>query len=76
MADDYFETDRYQDFCASRLGTFDEVALGYFTSADFDQLLVDTVTSQFPAHEHEEFVAHFRGLLQLWCRDEAARLST
>jgi len=75
LADDYFDTDRYQDFCASRLGSFDEVAHHYFTSADFDTLLVGTVSSQFPAHEHEEFIAHFRGLLQLWCRDEAARLS-
>ena len=76
LADDYFETDRYHDFCASRLAAFDEVALAYFDSSDFDRLLVDTVTSQFPPHEHEQFTAHFRGLLQLWCKDERNRLSS
>ena len=75
LADAYFETDRYQDFCASRLSDIDEVALEYFESPAFDQLLVETVTSHFPPHEHEQFAAHFRGLLQLWCHDERARLS-
>jgi hypothetical protein len=36
---------------------------------------VDTVTATFPAHEHDEFIAHFRGLLALWVRDEQARLT-
>ena len=74
LADAYFETDRYADFCASRLAGLDEVALEYFRSDDFDRLLVDTVTGTFPAHEHEQFVAHYRGLLAAWCADEAARL--
>ncbi|HEU4912384.1 MAG TPA: hypothetical protein VFV76_10835 [Actinomycetes bacterium] len=74
LADDYFDTERYQDFCASRLAGFDEAALEYFAGPDFDRVLVDTVTGTFPAHEHEEFVAHFRGLVSLWCQDERARL--
>ena len=47
----------------------------YFESADFDRVLVETVTSTFPAHEHDQFVAHYRGLLASWCRDERARLA-
>jgi hypothetical protein len=27
-------------------------------------------------HEHDRFVAHLRGLLGLWVRDESARLQT
>jgi hypothetical protein len=75
LADDYFETERYTDFCASRLANFDEVALEWFGGPDFDALLVDTVRSQFPAHEHDHFIAHYRGLLGLWVSDETARLS-
>jgi hypothetical protein len=75
LADDYFETERYTDFCASRLAHFDEVALEYFAGSQFDALLVDTVRSTFPAHEHEQFIAHYRGLLRLWAEDESARLS-
>jgi hypothetical protein len=74
LADTYFDTERYLDFCASRLADMDEVALTYFESPEFDRVLVDTVTRTFPAHEHEQFVAHFRGLLGLWCRDERDRL--
>jgi hypothetical protein len=74
LADSYFDTERYLDFCASRLGDLDEAALEYFSGPDFDRVLVDTVTSTFPAHEHEQFVPHFRGLVGAWCTDEARRL--
>ncbi len=75
LADGYFETERYQDFCASRLAEIDEVTHAYVESADFDKVLVDTVTAMFPAHERDQFIAHFRGLLKLWADDERARLS-
>jgi hypothetical protein len=42
---------------------------------DFDDLLVSTVKSVYPAHEHEKFIAHLRGLLDLWVRDENTRLA-
>jgi hypothetical protein len=74
LADEHFETERYRDFCASRLADLDEVAVEYFESPEFDQVLVETVTTTFPAHEHEQFVAHYRGLLAAWCRDERVRL--
>jgi len=71
MADDYFETERYTEFVATQLGDLDAVAHDYFSSADFDRLLVETVRSTFPAHEHEQFVAHYRGLLGAWVADAA-----
>ena len=40
----------------------------------FDQLLVDTVRSVYPADEHDEFIAHLRGLTGLWVSDETTRL--
>jgi hypothetical protein len=43
---------------------------------DFDQLLVRTVQSVYPTHEHDRFTAHLRGLLDLWVREETARLGT
>ncbi len=75
LADAYFETERYQDFCASRLSRLDQVVLDWVAGADFDRLLVRTVKSVYPAHEHDTFIAHLRGLLQLWVRDESARLA-
>ena len=74
LADAYFESERYQDFCASSLPQLDEVVLDWVAGPDFDQLLIQTVRSVYPPHEHDQFIAHLRGLLGLWVRDETARL--
>ena len=74
LADAYFESERYQDFCAARLPHLDEIVLDWVAGADFDRLLVGTVRSVYPPHEQDQFVAHLRGLLDLWVRDESARL--
>jgi hypothetical protein len=75
LADDYFSVAAYQQFCAESLGHFDEVVLDWVRSADFDRLLVDTVRSTFPPHEHDHFIAHYRGLLGAWAADEESRLT-
>jgi hypothetical protein len=76
LADEYFESERYQDFCATRLGHVDELVLDWVAGPGFDELLIQTVRSVYPAHEHDQFVAHLRGLIGLWVRDESARLRT
>jgi hypothetical protein len=72
LADDYFGVAEYDDFCAEALPHLDDVVLEYVESDDFDALIVDTVRSTFPAHEHDHFVEHYRGLLGLWARDRRA----
>jgi hypothetical protein len=76
LADDYFEAERYAEFCATRMAGFDEAVLEYVESGDFDRLLVDTVRGTFPPHEHDHFVPHYRGLLGAWAHDERARLAS
>jgi hypothetical protein len=75
IADEFFDVERYYDFCDSRLRTLDEVVLEWVAGPDFDRLLCETVESTYPAHEHEQFRAHFRGLLGMWVSDESARLA-
>jgi hypothetical protein len=75
LADEYFQVEAYQQFCAESLGHLDEVVLDWVRSADFDRLLVDTVRSTFPPHEHDHFIGHYRGLLGAWAHDEEGRLS-
>jgi hypothetical protein len=70
LADDFFEVERYEEFCAEALPNLDEVVLEYVESDDFDRLLVQTVQTTFPRHEHEHFVAHYRGLLDAWAKDQ------
>jgi hypothetical protein len=72
LADQHFEVDRYQDFCASRLPHVDEMVLEWVSSADFDALLLDTVRTTYPPHEQERFLAHFRGLVGQWLSERGA----
>jgi hypothetical protein len=72
LADEYFEVDRYQDFCASRLGHVDEMVLDWVASPEFDALLLETVQTTYPAHEQERFAAHFRGLIGQWLHERGA----
>jgi hypothetical protein len=76
LADEYFETERYWDWCDSRLRNFDEIALEWFSGLGMDSVIVETVRDMFPPHEHDHFIAHFRGLVALWCADEAKRLAS
>jgi hypothetical protein len=76
LADGYFESERYQDFCATRLAHMDELVLDWVSGPGFDELLIQTVRSVYPPHEHDQFIAHLRGLTGLWVRDESARLRT
>jgi hypothetical protein len=69
LADDYFERDKYLEFCDKHLPHLDELVLDWVASAEFDRLLVETVVSTYPQHEHERFLGHFRGLVGLWVRD-------
>src|SRR5205823_1250324 len=73
LADEYFESDRYHDFCASRLPHIDELVLEWVSSADFDRLLINTVESTYPANEQERFAAHLRGLVGQWVGEQSAQ---
>jgi hypothetical protein len=74
LADEYFETERYHDFCATALPHLDEIVLNWVAGPGFDQLLIETVRSVYPPAEHDRFIAHLRGLLGMWVSDETARL--
>ena len=71
LADDYFDIVRYQEFCATSLGRVDDLVRDWVASPAFDELLVSTVRSTYPAAEHDRFLAHFRGLLGLWVKDNS-----
>ena len=71
LADDYFQVDAYQEFCDAHLAHLDELAHDGSRRPSSTACSCDTVRSTFPAHEHEHFVAHYRGLLAAWARDNA-----
>lgn len=72
LADKQLDVDRYREFCERHLAHVDEVSVAWVESPDFDRIIVETVRNTFPAHEHEQFIAHFRGLLGAWAHDQRA----
>ena len=61
-----------ENSATAHLAHLDEATRRVRREPEFDDLLVQTVRATFPAHEHEHFVAHYRGLLGMWV-DRPAR---
>ena len=70
LADQGYEADRFAEFCDRHLASAEECMAAYVDSQAFDDLLVATVQRAFPPHEHEQMVAHYRGLLAAWAADQ------
>lgn len=65
LADEYFETAKFEEFCARRFPDIDSQLLEFFLGDEFDAILCQKVKDVFPAREHDEFIEHFRGLVRL-----------
>ena len=74
LADEYFETERYREFCETSLKDVDDMVLSYIESPEFRTLLTSTIQQTYPPHEWDKFEAHFGGLLGMWVSDERAML--
>ncbi|CUR54917.1 conserved hypothetical protein [metagenome] len=70
LADEHFETAAYAEWCDTHLPHLEEQVHDWVTSDEFDRLLRQTVQATYPAHEQDELLAHFRGLLELWAADQ------
>jgi hypothetical protein len=70
LADEHFEKERYLDFCAAALPDIDDLVLEWVSSADFDRMLLETITQTYPENERERFIGHFRGLVGMWVSDQ------
>ncbi len=73
LADQYFERERFEDFKRKHLSHLDETMWELARTTEFDDILTGTVRSTFPSHEHDHFIAHYRGLLSHWVDSEAQR---
>ena len=71
ISERYFTLGEYEEFCGKHLAHIDEAMTDFVRSDEFDDMLVSTVASTFPAYEHEKFVEHYRGLLRAWADDQA-----
>ena len=76
IADDRFETARFEEFCSKHLGALDEITWEYFSTDRARTAVERKVAVLFPEHEVQRFTDHFWGLLQFWRKTERDRLDS
>lgn len=75
IADRYFETEKFEEFCTRQLSDFDERAYEFFASDDFYAIIDKeveyyfTIASEIPAKKQ-----HYRGIHQFWLETEKQNL--
>src|SRR4029450_10748843 len=62
LVDDYYEADRFREFCDTHLANADDCMAEYIESEQFDAHLVETIPRASPPDEHEHFTADSRWL--------------
>ncbi|WP_040158626.1 ATP-grasp domain-containing protein [Mobilicoccus massiliensis] len=70
LADTHLDSARYWEWCNTHLSHLPEAVHEWVTGPEFARLLRETVVATYPAHEHEQFLAHFGGLVDLWADDQ------
>ncbi|MCA9585092.1 MAG: hypothetical protein KC657_07025 [Myxococcales bacterium] len=66
IADQRFETARFEEFCAKHLADLDEVIWRFFGTEQAKDAVRQKVAALFPHHEVEQFTEHFWGRIQDW----------
>ena len=72
IAEERFETARFEEFCAKHLGHLDEVAHEFFGTPVAKEAVRKKVAALFPAHEVEKFSELFWQRIQKWRAEEKA----
>jgi hypothetical protein len=72
IAHERFETERFEEFCATHLGHLDEAAWELFGTDEAKQAVRKKVTALYPPHEVEEFTELFWARIQRWRSDQKA----
>lgn len=75
LADKHFDTERFEEFCHDSFKDFDEIALQFFMSDEFEHILVEKIKRYFKiSHEVPEKIDHYMGIHLFWLKCEKDRL--
>jgi len=74
LARAHFDLEHFRAFNEEHLSHLDEIALEFFQTEGFRDIVRNKVSSLYPKHEIDEFTNHFFGLIQFWCKTERDRL--
>jgi hypothetical protein len=72
LAHSHFETERFEEFCATHLKHLDTVAVEFFGTAVARDAIRAKVEALYPPHEVEQFTDLFFGRIQEWRRQLGA----
>jgi hypothetical protein len=75
LADQHFETARFEEFCGTHLAHLDEVADEFFRSPEAREAVRLKVAALYPAHEVEQFTDLFFSRIQAYSAKEGPRAS-
>lgn len=70
IADERFETARFEEFCAKHLAHLDEVAWEFFGTPEAKEAVHLKVKALYPPHEVEAFTELFWSRIQKWRADQ------
>jgi len=73
LADQLYETERFQEFCDKHLSHLDEVAWEFFGETMAKDAVRQKVEALFPKHEVDEFTDYFWAKIQDWRAQESSR---
>ncbi|MFO0625886.1 MAG: hypothetical protein U0325_09750 [Polyangiales bacterium] len=73
VAAERFDTARFEEFCATHLAHFDDVAHEFFGTPEAREAVRLKVAALYPAHEVEPFTELFWRRIQRWRDDDKAR---
>ncbi|MBD3868708.1 MAG: hypothetical protein IFK94_11335 [Acidobacteria bacterium] len=76
VANERYETDRFNEFCQEHLADLDRVSLEFFASDCARDAVGRKVAALFPAEEVEKYTEHFWGLIEFWRKTEADRMDS
>jgi hypothetical protein len=72
LALEYFEYDRFIEFCDTHLAHLDEIAHEFFGSDVVKDAIYQKVEALYPEHEIEQFTELFWDRIQDWRRQQSA----
>jgi hypothetical protein len=72
LADDYFQTEAFEEFRAEALPQLDETMVEYVESPELDELIVEIIQTEEPEEKQERLIERSRTAVAAWASDRRA----
>jgi hypothetical protein len=69
LADDYFQTEAFEEFQAEALPQLEETMVEYVESSEFDDLIVEVIRTEEPEEKQERLIERSRTAVAAWASD-------